>query len=59
MRLLEYLMYKGSYGLGCLYLSLIDSSEQDFGLPTHYQLAGELQQIGRYMCAGRVGARAL
>ncbi len=46
MRLLEYLMYKGSYGIGCLYLSLVDSSEQQGGLPTHYQLAGELQQIG-------------
>ena len=40
-------MNKGSYGIACLYLCLIDSSEQLTGLPAHYQLAGELKEIGK------------
>ena len=43
IRLAEFLMNKGSYGIATFYLSLIDSSEC---LPAHYQLAGELKQIG-------------
>ena len=43
-------MNKGSYGIATLYLSLIESSEQLRGLPAHYQLAGELKQIGKYTC---------
>ena len=39
-------MNKGSYGIATFYLSLIESSEQLHGLPAHYQLAGELKQIG-------------
>ena len=46
VRLVELLMNKGSYGIGALYLCLIESSEQLSGLPAHYQLAGELKQIG-------------
>ena len=46
-RLIEYLMYKGSYGLAALYLSLLSSSETKQGLPAHYQLARELREIGK------------
>ena len=46
VRLVEFLMNKGSYGIGALYLCLIESSEQLSGLPAHYQLAGDLKQIG-------------
>ena len=46
IRLMEYLMYKGSYGLASLYLSLLSSSETQRGLPAHYQLARELREIG-------------
>ena len=46
IRLTEFMMNKGSYGIASLYLSLIDSSEQVDGLPAHYQLAGELKQTG-------------
>ena len=46
VRLVEFLMSKGSYGIAALYLCLIESSEQLSGLPAHYQLAGELKQIG-------------
>jgi hypothetical protein len=45
VRLMEYLMYKGSYGLASLYLSLLTSSERKKGLPAHYQLARELREI--------------
>ena len=45
-RLMEYLMYKGTYGLAALYLSLLMSSESKKGLPAHYQLARELADIG-------------
>ena len=41
-------MNKGSYGIATFYLSLIESSEQ---LPAHYQLAGELKQIGTNLYA--------
>lgn len=47
VRLMEYLTYKGSYGLAALYLSLLTSSESKRGLPAHYQLAGELRDIGK------------
>lgn len=47
LRLMEYLMYKGSYGLATLYLSLLCSSESQRGLPAHYQLARELREIGQ------------
>ena len=47
VRLMEYLTYKGSYGLAALYLSLLTSSESKGGLPAHYQLAGELRDIGK------------
>ena len=43
IRLAESLMNKGSYGIATFYLSLVESSEC---LPAHYQLAGELKQIG-------------
>ena len=46
IRLAEFLMNKGSYGIATFYLSLIESSEQLHGIPAHYQLAGELKQIG-------------
>ena len=46
IKLAEFLMNKGSYGIATFYLSLIESSEQLHGLPAHYQLAGELKQIG-------------
>ena len=46
VRMMEYLMYKGSYGLASLYLSLLTSSESKRGLPAHYQLARELREIG-------------
>jgi hypothetical protein len=46
IRLAEFLMNKGSYGIATFYISLIESSEQLHGLPAHYQLAGELKQIG-------------
>lgn len=49
-RLLEYLMYKGSYGLAALYLSLLSSSGRKGGLPAHYQLAVELKDIGEIFC---------
>ena len=49
VRLMEYLMYKGSYGLACLYLSLLTSSASSRGLPAHYQLARELKDIGENM----------
>ena len=55
-------MNKGSYGVAMLYVSLIESSEQLHGLPAHYQLAGELKQIGTYlhvhctcMCSNSLG----
>ena len=44
-------MNKGSYGIATFYLSLIESSEQLHGLPAHYQLAGELKQIGTNLYA--------
>lgn len=47
IRLMEYLRYKGSYGLAALYLSLLSSSETKQGLPAHYQLARELREIGK------------
>ena len=39
-------MNKGSYGIAAFYLSLITSSEKLYGLPAHYQLAGELKETG-------------
>ena len=45
-RLVDYLMNRGSFGVGALYLCLVDSSEELSGLPTHHQLAVELRQIG-------------
>lgn len=47
-RLLDYLSYKGSYGLAALYLSLLTSSEHKEGIPAHYQLARELKDIGEF-----------
>ena len=47
VRLMEYLSYKGSYGIAALYLSLLSSSDMKGGLPAHYQLAGELRNMGR------------
>ena len=44
MHLLDALLYKGSYGIGCLYVTLMDSSNESFGPPTHYQLACELRR---------------
>lgn len=49
IRLVEFLINKGSYGIAAFYLSLIESSEQEHGIPAHYQLAGELKQTGRYI----------
>ena len=46
VRLMEYLMNKGMYGLAVLYLSLLTSSESKGGLPAHYKLARELREIG-------------
>lgn len=46
IRLIDYLMYKGMYGLSSLYLSLLTSSESRGGVPAHYQLARELREIG-------------
>ena len=39
--MVEFLMNKGLYGIGALYLCLIESSEQLSGLSAHYQLAGD------------------
>ena len=64
IRLMEYLMYKGSYGLAALYLSLLTSSECKGGLPAHYQLARELKELGEivyhisYVVLGFKGHRA-
>ena len=44
--LVEYLMNKGIIGIEMLYLCLLESSEQANGVPGHYQLAGELKEIG-------------
>lgn len=49
IRLVEFLINKGSYGIAAFYLSLIESSEQECGIPAHYQLAGELKQTGVYI----------
>ena len=46
IRLVEFLMNKGTYGIATLYLCLLESSEQVHGIPGHYQLAGELKEIG-------------
>ena len=44
----DYLMYKGSYGLAALYLSLLTSSEHKGGIPAHYKLARELKDIDEF-----------
>ena len=41
VRMVEFLMNKGSYSIGALDLCLIESSEQLSGLSAHYQLAGD------------------
>ena len=55
---MEYLAYKGSYGIAALYLGLLESSSEQSGLPAHYQLAGELKKMGEEgesdECGGRV-----
>ena len=43
--LLDSLLLRGSYGIGSLYLSLRESSDEMYGTPTHYQLAFELKNI--------------
>lgn len=43
--LLNALCHKGSYAIGALYLALLDSSNEAYGPPTHYQLAHELKRI--------------
>ena len=45
--LLDALSYKGSYAIGALYLALLDSSNEAYGPPTHYQLACELKRISK------------
>ena len=49
IRLVEFFMNKGTYGVATLYLCLMESSEQSGGVPSHYQLAGELKELGRCM----------
>ena len=45
LTLLDTLQHRGSYGIGSLYLSLRESSDEMYGTPTHYQLAFELRNI--------------
>lgn len=47
LRFIDYLVFKGSYGLGCLYFSLVETSEEMYGLPTHFQLSCELKQASK------------
>ena len=47
LRLIDYLVFKGTYGLGCLYFSLVETSEEMYGLPTHFQLACELKKASK------------
>ena len=47
LRLIDYLVFKGSYGLGCLYFSLVETSQEMYGLPTHFQLACELKNASK------------
>ena len=48
LRLIDYLVFKGTYGLGCLYFSLVETSEEMYGLPTHFQLACELKKASKW-----------
>ena len=48
IRLVEFLMNKGTSGIEMLYLCLLESSEQARGVPCHYQLARELKEIGEH-----------
>ena len=56
MRLIEYLMNLGSYGLAALYLSLMESSKEKLSPPAHYVLLGEIKEAGGGM-VGALGCR--
>ena len=47
--LVECLMNKGISGIEMLYLCLLESSEKADGVPSHYQLAVELKEIGEHL----------
>ena len=47
LALLDSLQQRGSYGIGSLYLSLRETSDEMYGTPTHYQLAFELKSISK------------
>ena len=47
MRVLDAIVYKGTYAVGALYLSLMESSGNTYGPPSHYVLACELKRISK------------
>ena len=49
VRLVEFLIHKGSFGIGSFYLSLMDSSEEPDSPPSHYQLLSEVKAAGRIL----------
>ena len=46
MRLVEFLMYKGSYGIASFYFSLKASSKEHDSPPSHYQLLSQVKDAG-------------
>ena len=47
MRVLDAIVYKGTYAVGALYFSLVESSSHSFGPPSHHMLACELKRISK------------
>ena len=47
-RVINAINIKSSYSIAALYISLLDSSNDEDGPPTHHQLAYELKRIGTY-----------
>ena len=45
-RVINAINIKSSYSIAALYISLLDSSNDEDGPPTHHQLAYELKRIG-------------
>lgn len=48
MRFLDIVNIKASFPIGALYLALHESSNEQYGPPTHHQLACELKRIGEF-----------
>ena len=47
--LINFLMNKGTAGIELLYVSLMESTKQSGGVPSHYQLAEELKKLGEHL----------